>query len=107
MDTKIWGPSAWRFMHSITLNYPEFPTKEDQSTYKIFFESIKNVLPCNTCKAHYKENLNKYPLTPQVLKTRRTLVCWLIDLHNLVNLASDPPKPTWTYAQVLKQYEKL
>ena len=28
MNPKIWGPHAWIFLHSITLNYPENPTPE-------------------------------------------------------------------------------
>ena len=29
MESEVWGPSAWTFLHTVTLNYPEEPTNED------------------------------------------------------------------------------
>ena len=60
MEPKIWGEHAWIFLHTITLNFPENPTFEDKHNYKTFFESLKYILPCPTCREHYKENINKY-----------------------------------------------
>ena len=36
MDPEIWGPSAWIFLHTITLNYPNNPTIYDKQNYKNF-----------------------------------------------------------------------
>ena len=36
MDPKIWGPSTWLFLHTITLNYPNNPTQQDIDNYKKF-----------------------------------------------------------------------
>ena len=30
MNKNIWGPSGWLFMHSISFQYPEYPTEEDK-----------------------------------------------------------------------------
>ena len=37
MDPKVWGPNAWIFLHSITMNYPKNPTNEDKEKYRTFF----------------------------------------------------------------------
>ena len=36
MNPKIWGPHAWVFLHTITLNFPENPTPEQKKYYKDF-----------------------------------------------------------------------
>lgn len=82
MDPKIWGPSGWLFLHTITFNYPTNPTEEDKKNYKLFFESLKNVIPCPICSEHYKENLKKIPIK---LNSKDELIEWLFDIHNSVN----------------------
>ena len=32
--TKIWGPGAWEFLHSVTFGYPVSPTDEQKQYYK-------------------------------------------------------------------------
>ena len=41
MEPNIWGPSAWIFLHTITLQYPEKPTDDDKKKYYVFFNSLK------------------------------------------------------------------
>ena len=103
-NNNVWGPSAWTFLHTITYNYPENPTNEDKSNYLNFFDSLKHVLPCKKCQAHYKENLKKYDINNS-LNSRQDLVEWLIDLHNDVN--RDTGKSVWTYSDVYNKYNHL
>jgi len=84
-----WGPYGWKFMHMIALAYPIAPLDEDKQNYYNFFTSLGNVLPCQMCINHYKENLIKYPLTDNVLSTRDNLLKWTIDLHNEVNKSNN------------------
>ena len=79
MEPKIWGPSAWIFLHSVTLNYPDNPSSQHKENYKKFFESLGDVLPCPTCKKHYKENIIKNPIR---LDSKDNLTKWLIDNQN-------------------------
>lgn len=88
MKAEIWGPFAWIFLHSITLDYPDEPTVEDKKNIRDFFTLAGKVLPCDICRGHYQENLKKHPLTEQVLSSRFDLVKWLVDLHNEVNKAT-------------------
>ena len=84
-STTIWGPHGWKFLHYVSLGYPEHPTEEDKINYKNFFISIKNILPCIICSNHYAENYDKIPLTDAILSDKTSLVRWVIDIHNVVN----------------------
>ena len=35
MEPNIWGPGAWTFLHSITLNYPNNPNIQTKKIYKV------------------------------------------------------------------------
>lgn len=103
MNPKVWGPHAWFFLHSVTLSYPNNPTETDKKQMYDFFMSVSNILPCLDCMKHFKDHLNKYPITP-FLDSKDSLVSWLIILHNMVNVSTG--KPTMTNEDVLKLYNK-
>lgn len=102
MDPSVWGPPAWLFLHSITFNYPDKPSQNDKKYYSIFFDSLKNVIPCPICRKHYSDNLIKIPIR---LDSRDELIRWLIDIHNSVNKSNH--KPTLSYESVYEKYDKL
>lgn len=88
----VWGPHGWKFLHFIALAYSNNPSEIDKQNYKIFFDSIGNILPCSLCSTHYKENLKNHPLTDEVLANRRNLLYWTIDMHNEVNKLNNKPE---------------
>tara|TARA_Y100000389_G_scaffold195770_1_gene227669 strand:- start:978 stop:1364 length:387 start_codon:yes stop_codon:yes gene_type:complete len=102
MDPEIWGPHAWIFLHTITLNYPENPTYQDKQSHRFLFESLKNTIPCPKCREHYKENLIRYPIQ---LDSKKDLINWLINIHNQVNIKNN--KKTYSYEEVNDIYYKL
>jgi hypothetical protein len=102
MNPKCWGPHGWIFLHSVTMNYPKQPTDQDKHIYRQFFKSLQLVLPCQKCAHHYSENILEHPIEP-ALESRDSLVRWLIQIHNEVNL--DLGKPTLTYEQVIEEYK--
>ena len=60
MRTKVWGPPAWVFLHTVAHNYPLKPTREDRKNYKNFFtnsyaESINLVGDTLTVKNTYQQ----------------------------------------------------
>ena len=77
----IWGSHGWKFMHYVTLGYPDMPTQNDKLNYKNFFTSLQNILPCAKCAQNYKQNLSELSIDNH-LQTRDHLVKWLIDIHN-------------------------
>jgi len=103
-NNNIWGPPAWTFLHTVTYNYPENPTDNDKRNFYNFFMSLQHVLPCNKCKVHYQQNIQKYDLS-ESLDSRENLVKWLIDLHNDVN--RDNGKPVWSYSEVYNKYGEM
>ena len=105
MDPKVWGPHAWIFLHSITLNYPSYPTKQVIKQHYDFFTNLFYVIPCDKCRQHYKQNLVKYPLTNKILSSRENLIKWLINIHNSVNEMQG--KKQYSYDEVINIYNNL
>jgi hypothetical protein len=85
IDPTLWGPHGWRFMHYITMSYPKSPSEVDKNNMRNFFMSVKNVLPCETCRSHFSDQLQKNPLNNHALSSNDNLVKWLTDIHNDVN----------------------
>ena len=57
--TMRWGPSGWRLIHLVALNYPLEPVKEDvRQAYMGFFYSLCYVLPCGVCREEFCKMVN-------------------------------------------------
>ena len=84
MEPNIWGPGAWLFLHSVTLNYPDNPTNIQKKQYKDFFYSLVNILPCSKCQKNYENHINEYPINFH-LNSKEALSRWLVKIHNMVN----------------------
>tara|TARA_B100001123_G_scaffold165826_1_gene191011 strand:+ start:2442 stop:2888 length:447 start_codon:yes stop_codon:yes gene_type:complete len=104
MESEVWGPHAWKFLHSITLSYPDNPTLEDKNNHAQFFNNIKNILPCQKCRDHYTQNLQELPVE-QHLENKESLFRWLVDIHNRVNVKNN--KREYSYNEVTELYEKM
>jgi len=104
MNPEVWGPPAWTFLHSITINYPHNPTPEEKIHYFNFFDNLKNVLPCEICKKHYKSHLEAVPLSENI-DSKDKLIRWLINIHNKINVMNG--KKEWTYQEVIDHYDNL
>jgi hypothetical protein len=102
IDPTLWGPSAWKFMHYITLSYPDKPTTTDMNSVRTFFTTVANLLPCEKCRAEYTSLLKQNPLTQQVVSSRNNLSIWLLDIHNKVNVKLG--KPEESYQQMTQNY---
>lgn len=81
MDTRFWGPSAWRLLHLITFAYE--PEKQKEAVRELF-SCLPYVLPCKYCRQHLAGHMEKYPLEP-ALVSRDSLSRWLWNVHNAVN----------------------
>jgi len=104
MHPNIWGPHLWYIMHLISFEYPENPTEYDKRIYHDFYNSLKDVIPCIDCKKHYRDHITQYPITPH-LDSRATLIKWVIQIHNFVNMSLG--KSTMTNEQVMELYKNL
>lgn len=102
IDPTLWGPSAWRYMHYITLSYPDNPTAVDRENVYNFFMLNAKLLPCEKCRNEFNKELQRNPLTNNILSSRQDLIIWLINVHNRVNERLG--KPQMTYDQVINEY---
>jgi hypothetical protein len=88
MNPKIWGASGWLFIHSIALNYPDNPTKNEKNAIKDFLKSLKYLLPCKTCSELY---IKDFPLIEKQIplnkasENKTNLIKWVNLMHNQVN----------------------
>jgi hypothetical protein len=97
----VWGPYGWKFIHYVTLGYPNNPTETDKKNYYNYFHALKYVIPCPICSKHFEENLEKSPLTEDVLSTKMKLVEWGIIMHNYVNKKNG--KKEYSFDEGLKE----
>lgn len=104
MLPSIWGPHLWYIMHIISFEYPLQPSEYDKRIYHDFYTSLKDVIPCQDCKKHYREFITRYPISPH-LDSRASLIKWVIQVHNFVNKSLG--KAELSVAQVLNIYSTL
>lgn len=102
INPTIWGEHLWKFMHYMTLSYPDNPSVDDQNKFKRFFNMIGEYLPCEKCRVNYIKHQPELPLTDEILQSRDKLIFWLFDLHNIVN--SETGKSKLTREQFIELY---
>lgn len=104
LNPKVWGPHTWFFLDSVVLSLPNKLNYEQKNIYKNFFTSLQNILPCEACREHYKENLKKYPLTDEILSKKENMIKWLLNVHN--NVRRDAKKIPISIKQYFEYYNK-
>jgi len=106
-STTYWGPHLWRVMHLVSLNYPLRPTRQDALTYRRFFVSLADIIPCRSCRTEYTKMITRtHPLRPELFvqgprdrpgSARTRLSSYIFTLHAAVNarLGKKPGKTNW------------
>jgi len=103
MQTSKWGPSAWDFLHTITFNYPEYPTDDWKNNYFELFNNLRFTLPCCYCRKSY-DIFFKYINIKDYLNDRMGITYWLYIIHNLVNCKLN--KKQINFINIVNHYEK-
>lgn len=103
MDPAIWGPHLWKSIHYIALGYPDIPSMTDKYNYKLFYESIHKILPCEKCAEHYKMSITNNPVDT-FLDSPKSLFEWTVLIHNEAN--KHLGKPTIPFTKAKKLYMK-
>jgi hypothetical protein len=98
---SCWGSGSWVLIHSIAYAYnPQI----DKQKYYDFFSNLGYILPCEECRTHYLQNLNKHELII-ALESNENFFKWTYDLHNKVNLQTGVPESKWpSYDSVKQRY---
>lgn len=84
MNTQFWGPSGWKFLHSITAIYPENPNLIEKIMMRDFMQLVCDILPCKYCRASFTKYSQSLDITPY-LESRQMIIEWLYKMHNKVN----------------------
>ncbi len=79
-----WGSKGWFFIDTIVLSYPDYPSSKDKEEYKNFILSMQKVLPCEKCRKHFRQFMEKNPLNDKVLSSKKSFVEWILAAHNNV-----------------------
>ena len=104
MLTTVWGTSIWHFLHTMSFNYPNEPTKYEKKHYRDFILNLENVLPCKYCRINLKKNFKKLPLTINDMKNRYMFSKYIYDLHEHINTMLNK-KSGLSYNDVRERYE--
>lgn len=85
MNQNVWGKCTWVLIHSVAMNYPDYPSPTEKENTIKFFKILGDILPCSYCRKHYRENTKQLPINAD---SKIELIWWTIDLHNRVNVAT-------------------
>jgi hypothetical protein len=84
----FWGPSFWKTIHCAAAAYKP----ESAHAFQCFVNSMTELLPCDECRGHLKENLIKYPVD-NFLNNNHETFFWSYVLHDAVNQQHNHYKP--------------
>lgn len=102
MQANEWGPSAWKFLHTVSFAYPLNPDEETKTNYKNLFSNLRYTLPCSFCRSYYTQ-IFKYISIDPYLESRNGLTFWLFVVHNIVNRKLN--RDLANYEDVVLEYE--
>jgi len=106
MLTNVWGPSLWHYLHVISFNYPNEPTKLQKIKYKQMLLNFQFTLPCKYCRINLKNNFKKFPLNNKIFENRNNFSRYIYNLHELINKMLGK-KSNLTYCDVRDRYEQF
>ena len=94
-----WGPSLWKFIHTICVIDFEDNVPHVEHVISIL-QSILKVIPCHMCRSLYEEHLQK--LNSFDKTQSMVLFKWSWELHNAVNKKRNQPEIS--YEDALQKY---
>ena len=90
ISPNVWGPSTWAFIHLTVMSEPDNFDKSRLTFYKQLFVLLQELLPCERCRIHLKQNMSKLKDIEKI-RTKRELFDWTTDIHNNVNEITKKP----------------
>ena len=106
LDSKIWGPHYWFFLHTAAMSYPVTPNDTVKKKFYEFIQNFPLFIPDPKISASFTTILDTYPVSPY-LDSKDSLVRWTHFIHNKVNkkLEKDVISLEEFYTSYYKQYE--
>jgi hypothetical protein len=84
-DPVQWGPHLWVYLHTVSANYPDQPTPEQQEGMKTWLRTLKWTIPCKKCATHYGRYMEECHDLDRICASKQTLFEFLVNIHNTVN----------------------
>ena len=91
LDTKIWGPHYWFFIHTVAMTYPIRPNAVTKKKYYEFIQNLPLFIPVESLSGEFSKLIDKYPVTPY-LDNRESLIRWTHFIHNKINQKLEKPQ---------------
>ena len=88
-DPKEWGRPFWKVMYTVAKHYSSKPSPSEQTAALNYYASLVYLLPCDECKKHFAEILEKYPIQAG---SRKELKAWLKKFELKVKQKTDKGK---------------
>lgn len=107
-DSVDWGPILWKMLHGLAEKYGTSKIYQDElNLWKKLFPLTGDIIPCDICRAHYKEYSAANPviLTGPSSQVATTIQTWLWSLHNEIN--SENGKPTFLFSDLHQTYGSI
>lgn len=79
---EFWGRAAWHTLHCAAASAN---TEEKRKAFKEFVPRLFEVLSCDECITHARENLRNFPITDEWMTSNEKLLFWTYVLHDRVN----------------------
>lgn len=83
LSAEIAGPHWWLSIHNNNINIKDPKDMKLQAFFLL--KILPTYFPCEVCRSHYKDNLNKLPIFLDFSNTPIRALQWTIMLHNIVN----------------------
>jgi|TARA_B110000196_G_scaffold254202_1_gene223994 hypothetical protein len=91
LSSDIWGPSYWFVLHTIALNYPEFPNAIAKKKHYDLIQNLPTFIPNKRMGKQFEKKLNEFPVTPY-LSSRDSFMKWVHFMHNKINKKLGKPE---------------
>jgi hypothetical protein len=93
LDPEVWGPHYWFFLHTIAMNYPNYPNAVTKKKFYDFIQNLPLFLPVESIASNFSKLLDEYPVS-SYLDDRESFIRWTHFIHNKINEKLEKPKIT-------------
>lgn len=82
------GRKTWNFLHTMSAGFEDEIPPEKQKDIKKFFKYLSKIYPCKKCQIFFYRYVNTIPMDTS---SRLSIIKYLVDFHNVVNLKLNKP----------------
>jgi hypothetical protein len=90
LDSNVWGPHYWFFLHTISMCYPNRPNSNTKKKYYDFIHNFYLFIPIESMSSYFSKLLDEYPVTPY-LDSKDSFIRWMHFIHNKINEKIEKP----------------